>query len=165
MASLGPGQRVHRLTSLRDANPGLATRFPNLTDNNNSVVSPRSRLYNCFAWACGVDTLRYAPNDPDLRWPDNLPEVDDDLDAMEALFASMGYQRCDSADLEPATEKIAIYTYADGELAHAARQVESGRWASKMGLQSEDIEHDSLEDVAGENAYGSPAIIMSRPRT
>lgn len=165
MASLGPGQRLHRLTSLRDANPGLAASFPNLTDDNNSVVSPRSRLYNCIAWACEIDSLRYWPGDPYQIWPDDLPDLDDDLDAIEALFASMGYERCDSADLEPATEKIAIYTYADGDPAHAARQVKSGRWASKMGLQSEDIEHDSLNDLAGEDAYGSPEIIMSRPRT
>ena len=130
----------------------------------NAVESPRSRQYNCIAWACEIDTLRYWPNDPDMYWPDTLPDAGDGRDAFEALFASLGYERCDSADLEPGIEKVAIYTYADGDPAHAARQVESGRWTSKMGLWAEDIEHDTLDDIAGEDGYGSPELIMRRLR-
>lgn len=108
--------------------------------------------------------MRYWPDHPDMDWPAALPNIGDSLDAFEALFKSLGYEECDSPDLEEGIEKIAIYAYADGEPARTARQVESGRWASKMGLSDKDIEHDTLEDVGGEGSYGSPVKIMRRPR-
>ncbi len=42
----------------------------------------------------------------------------------------------------------------------AARQLETGKWTSKIGL-NEEIEHDMLEDLAGP-AYGHVTTFMKR---
>jgi hypothetical protein len=63
--------------------------------------------------------------------------------------------------LEEGVEKIAFY--ADGpEYMHAARQLASGKWTSKMG-KGVRIEHDAPEDVAG-GRYGQVAKFMQRKR-
>jgi hypothetical protein len=56
------------------------------------------------------------------------------------VFALHGYQPCDNSELEPATEKIAIYVGADGEPSQVAKQLPSGWWQSKLGSDY-DIEH------------------------
>jgi hypothetical protein len=43
---------------------------------------------------------------------------------------------------------------------HAARQLPSGRWTSKIGVL-EDIEH-SLRDLEGDE-YGTATVLMKRP--
>jgi len=65
----------------------------------------------------------------------------------------------DSFELEIGFEKVAIYA-RDGTPLHAARQITSGKWVSKLGPR-EDIEHD-LHGLAG-NIYGSVAVILVRP--
>jgi hypothetical protein len=62
--------------------------------------------------------------------------------------------------LEPGLEKIAIFAKG-GRPTHAARQLGSGRWTSKLG-RAEDIEHD-LRALEGE-AYGAVAFFLQRPR-
>lgn len=44
---------------------------------------------------------------------------------------------------------------------HAARQLPSGQWTSKLG-KSEDIQHESAEDVSG-GVYGEVVEFMKRP--
>ena len=46
---------------------------------------------------------------------------------------------------------------------HAARQLPTGKWTSKLG-KGKDIEHDTPEDVAG-GLYGELQEIMKRPLT
>jgi hypothetical protein len=62
---------------------------------------------------------------------------------------------------EQGFEKIAIYTDGD-EYMHAARQLEDGKWTSKMG-PDEDVEHNEPEDLAGP-CYGNVSIFMKRKR-
>jgi hypothetical protein len=73
----------------------------------------------------------------------------------------VGYVNCGlDAELQPGWEKVALY----GNLymyTHAARQLVSGKWTSKLGAL-EDIEHDTLDDVAGGD-YGEVVEIMKRP--
>ena len=63
------------------------------------------------------------------------------------------------------TRKIAIFVDDEGVPTHAARQLQSAVWTSKLG-DWEDIEHDSL--AALENAplmnslYGTVALVMRR---
>ncbi|HEY6350039.1 MAG TPA: hypothetical protein VI636_11580, partial [Candidatus Angelobacter sp.] len=64
-------------------------------------------------------------------------------------------------------EKIAVFGHKaqDGTVTptHAALQLESGEWTSKLG-PFEDITHKKLEDVNGPT-YGKPVCFMSRPRS
>jgi hypothetical protein len=79
-------------------------------------------------------------------------------------LSSTGYavtSGCDSSDLEPGLEKVAIYL-ANGLPTHAARQLADGAWTSKCG-RLEDIRH-TLDGVAGD-VYGQPAVFLARPRS
>jgi hypothetical protein len=59
-------------------------------------------------------------------------------------------------------QRIVIALFADKNdfPLHAARQLPSGRWTSKLG-ELEDIEH-GLRDLEGD-AYGTVVLIMKRP--
>lgn len=85
------------------------------------------------------------------------------VSAVEAVFRLLGYEPCDDGSLEAGVEKIAIYGDALGMALHVARQIQSGRWTSKMGDLA-DIEHDEPEDV--ESAlYGTVRRYMARQKT
>lgn len=76
-------------------------------------------------------------------------------------FETLGYVTCPDSVLEKGWEKVALFAKANDEPAHAARQLESGRWTSKLG-GSKDIAHE-LEAVCGPY-YGNPVLFMKRPR-
>jgi hypothetical protein len=136
--------------------------FPALRGTAYQVTSPPTRKYNCIAWAAG-DTAQWwwpteAPSDRKFHWPPGVPrEVT--LEAFRAAFATLGYVVCDDDRLEAGYEKIALFVLL-GVLKHAARQLASGRWTSKLG-ESEDIEH-ALHDLTG-MVYGSVVSVMKRP--
>ncbi len=56
-------------------------------------------------------------------------------------------------------EKVALFVDAAGMPTHAARQVNSGAWTSKLG-NSEDIEHE-LRALEGD-IYGTVRLILKR---
>ena len=123
--------------------------FPGLRDSEYRATSPATRDYNCIAWAAG-DTRRWwwpnhdADNDA-VYWPPGVPK-EETLEAFAAAFATLGHSPCSGEEIEAGFEKIALF--AKGEApTHAARQLPSGRWTSKLGLR-EDIEHE-LHAVGG----------------
>ena len=73
----------------------------------------------------------------------------------------MGFVICADGSLEEGVEKVAIYAVGD-EYMHAALQLGSGSWTSKMGT-GEDIEHDAPENLAGP-CYGHVTAFMKRKR-
>jgi hypothetical protein len=119
-------------------------------------------VYNCIAWAAGKSHEWWWPG-PDLEdeyWPPDVArEVT--LAAFQAAFAGLGYLPCLSAVLEPEVEKVALFARPDGKPTHAARQLPSGRWTSKLG-ESEDVEHN-LHDLEGA-VYGRVVLVMARRR-
>jgi hypothetical protein len=138
--------------------------FPALRGKTYLVSSPPTRDYNCIAWAAG-DTVRWWWPDQfstsdDPYWPPGVPR-EETVEAFRQLFATLGYEVCNDDRLEEGYEKVAIFAYT-GVPKHAARQLPSGRWTSKLG-QMEDIEHD-LHDLTG-MVYGSFALVMKRPRS
>lgn len=141
--------------------------FPNLSQDNCLVTSPLSNLYNCIAWAAGDNTRWWWP--APLRgisyWPRGVPRVAN-LDAFVLAFGTLGYAVCEDGSLEEGREKIAIFATRTGSSlapTHAALQLESGNWTSKLG-PLEDVTHETLEALSGP-AYGEPAIFMGRPRS
>jgi hypothetical protein len=135
--------------------------FPSLQTKPYQVTSPATDGYNCIAWAAGATNFWWWPfGDPNWTyWPENVPRQET-LDAFRDAFATLGYVVCDHPDVEPGFEKIALFADARGCPTHAARQLSSGRWTSKLG-QLEDIEHD-LRDLEG-TEYGVVALLMKRP--
>jgi hypothetical protein len=81
---------------------------------------------------------------------------------LAAAFATLGYAPCDTPELEPGSEKLALYADARGEPTHVARQLLSGVWTSKLGA-AEDIEHNSPADLEGP-IYGRVAQYLRRQR-
>ena len=82
------------------------------------------------------------------------------IDAFVSAFATLGYSKCDTAENEAGIEKVALYAIGD-EPQHAARQLKSGTWTSKLGNHV-DIEHP-LDAVAGDK-YGRVVGVLQRPR-
>jgi hypothetical protein len=139
----------------------LQALFPELQISPFRVTSPADDKYNCIAWAARDSSDWWWPTgDAAPVWP---PEVARhlSLDAFTAAFATLGYVGAADESVEPGMEKVAIFADAAGTPTHAARQLASGRWTSKLG-QAEDIEHE-LRALEGE-IYGAVALILKRPR-
>jgi hypothetical protein len=139
--------------------PSLEDVFPGLRGQPYQIKSEKDRKYNCIAFAVG-DTANWWWPDPlgEDTWPPAVAR-DETVEAFRGAFATLGYAVCDDERLEPGYEKVALFALA-GKPKHAARQLPSGRWTSKLGPR-EDIEH-ALHDLTG-MAYGSVVLVMKRP--
>jgi hypothetical protein len=145
-------------TGPRMVEPGLEDVFPGLRNQPFQIRSSRDGRYNCIAYAAGDRGNWWWPDAAgDDKWPEGALRAET-VDAFSDAFGTLGYVVCDDAGVEPGYEKIALFAL-DGVPKHASRQLQSGRWISKLGMR-EDIEH-SLDDVAGA-IYGSVVLVMKR---
>src|SRR5262249_13140348 len=114
--------------------------------------------YNCIAWA--VEDVEHWWQ-PGKYWqPSDAPADDFSLDALKRVFSALRYVNCEmDHSVEPGYEKVALYG-TGSEYSHAARQLATGKWTSKLG-KSEDIEHETPFDVV-EGIYGELRAIMKR---
>jgi len=132
---------------------------PNLNAENHQVTSRATTAYNCVAWVLGDEKRWYEPTPSgQYFWP-GIADSDYSAQSYINMFATTGFELCDTIDLEAGFEKIAIYT-TKGEFTHVALQLPTGRWTSKLG-GLEDIEHDTLKALEG-TGYGKPAHFMKR---
>ncbi len=131
-----------------------------MTNKNHSIKSPKTDDYNCIAWAYGVSNRWMWPGDPDSYWPSEATDADI-LEIVTQLYLDSGFDKCETGELEEGYTKIAIYVKEDRPT-HAAFQIESGRWSSKLGSW-EDIEHNTLGVVECES-YGKATIFLKKRR-
>ena len=134
----------------------LELTFPLLQASGYRITSESTKDYNCIAWAAGDQENWWCPY---LFWPDDISR-DFTIESCKAAFTTLGYVECVDGTLEIGYEKIAIYAAPDGEPRHAARQLASGRWTSKLG-KWEDIEHELVGLT--QSSYGDIALFMKRP--
>lgn len=140
--------------------PNIEALFPSLLRNGYEIQSPDDPAYNCIAWAASNTTRWWWPLSlGGYYWPPSVPMAVT-LDSFIKAFEEQGYSVCETAELEAGYEKIAIYADSNSIPTHAARQVPSGSWTSKLGSMS-DIEHGTLEGLEG-SAYGSARLILRR---
>ncbi len=133
--------------------------FPNLVLDGYRITSPETTAYNCIAWAAELQDDWWWPDSRGLHfWPAGIPRLET-IEAFLAAFALLGYFQCFSHQQEDGYQKIAIYCL-DGKPQHAARQIPTGLWSSKLG-KFVDIEH-SLRGLEG-LLYGAAAIFLKRP--
>ncbi len=132
--------------------------FPLLTGRYRHT-SPQTPDYNCIAWAAGDSTRFWWPRTP-YYWPPGVAR-DETLAGFVAAYATLGYAPCDDGVFVAGQEKVALYGRPDKPL-HAARQLETGKWTSKLG-SSVDIEHDSVLGVCSAQ-YGVLLQILARKR-
>lgn len=140
-------------------------QHPNLVKDGYRVTSPRDKRYNCAAWAAGDEHTEkwWEPQEPLNKrgyfWPEGItPSLQ--LDSYVQVFKTFGFSECDNGDLEEGFEKIAIYEDAEGDFSHAARQLQTGKWTSKLG-PNEDIEHATPYGISG-GLYGVFAKFLKR---
>lgn len=133
-------------------------QFPNLTADNYRITSLSNWNYNCVAWAIGITDAWWWPT-AGRFWPPNVPR-EETVDAFIDAFETKGFTPCTNVAIEPGIEKIALFS-AQSIPTHAARQLFTGWWTSKLGPDV-DIEHTTPESVGG-GIYGSPVVYLSRP--
>lgn len=131
--------------------------FPRLEEEGYRQTSKHTPEYNCIAWAAG-DADRWWWPSPEAYWPPGIAE-DATLECFVAAFRTRGYEPCADGALEDGFEKVALYADAAGIPTHAARQLPSGRWTSKLGTEV-DIEH-TLPGLEGP-AYGKVTVFLRR---
>ena len=116
------------------------------------MTSDEDAIYNCIAHAVGWSGAWWWPELPEIEgvtWPDGVPK-EETLECFMLAFGTLGYVPCESSDLELGFEKISVYVGHDGKPSHAAKQLPSGAWSSKLG-EWEDIEHDTLDALADDS--------------
>lgn len=138
----------------------LFSEFPNLKYCSHQKTSEETTIYNCIGFAAGETDRWWWPTRPDGYWPPKAPRVET-LESFIIAFETLGYKTCDNSELEQGFEKVAIYIGIDGNPKHMARQLDSGKWTSKLGNDI-DIEHATLEGMESD-LYGKVAQIMKRP--
>src|ERR1051326_1576509 len=112
----------------------LEEDFPNLPIVGWRLTSPVNPSNNCIGWALYDGGQFWASNMIGVRgyyWPPGVPS-DDSIDTWSRVFQLHGYSVCDSGELEPNVEKVAIYADLTGTASHVARQLATGAWTSKL---------------------------------
>jgi hypothetical protein len=142
----------------------LARIFPLLESASYKITSSEDVRYNCAAWAAGPSEIRRR------WWPAPSPFYfcpaeprEETIEGFIKVFGRLGYAICDTSDLEPSYEKLAIYADETNVPTHMARQLPSGHWTSKLG-ELEDIEHQTLEQLSGSD-YGRVVQFLKRKRS
>ena len=133
--------------------------FPNLRNTPYHITSPRDIEYNCIAFAAGSeDQLWWPSRIGRYFWPPGVPR-EETLEAFVLMFRTLDFGPCEVRSAEPGFEKVAIYTQHSLPT-HAARQLRSGMWTSKLG-EEVDIVH-TLEGLENSDC-GTVARILKRP--
>ena len=139
----------------------LTRIFPRLESAPYEVTSPEDIKYNCVAWAAGPAQIRRrwwpAPS-PFYYWP--VEPREETVAGFVRAFGRLGYSVCDTGDLEPGFERLAIYADETGAPTHMARQLPTGHWTSKLG-ELEDIQHLTLDQLSGSD-YGRFVQFLKR---
>ena len=141
--------------------------FPELTQDNHTITSVADRHYNCIAWAAGETTRKWWPDRRNIGWWPRGVQRAETMGAFVAAYGTLGFRLCFDGSLEPGVEKLAIFgrTIQPDKPpvpTHAALQLESGQWTSKLG-DLEDISHAPVDALNGP-IYGKVACYLSRPR-
>lgn len=146
----------------------LERKFPKLNSGSYRLKSPKDKKYNCFAFVANDNQHIWQYTGPGRLggyfWPDEVEG--DSLEDVMRVYGLLGFRACDNDELEPDIVKIAIYVDEDNTPTHAARQTRRGTWTSKLGWRGKDIEHSTLDLLAGNESdeYGTVARFMRRRR-
>ena len=145
----------------------MEVKFENLKPSDYEGKSPVDWGYNCISWAMGRNDKPFWPSKQltFYSWPIKLPRQDvgqETLANFVKAFRRLRYKPLigKNYSLEKGFEKVAIYVNNQGTPTHAARQLPSGVWTSKMG-DEQDVEHINPSVLEG-NGYGTVAIVMKR---
>lgn len=147
-----------------EAAKDLPMEFENLLPGTFEVKSEWTGIYNCIAFAANETNRKWWPVPmedarKDRYWPEGAPCTEKLRSFIRAFEIEGGYEVCSDSGIEEGVEKLAIYMRG-AKPTHMARQLPSGKWASKLG-DKEDIHHNTLHEVEGA-IYGTVAKILCR---
>lgn len=145
----------HSWTSIEQ----IEFHFPSFKNGNGYRNTSEATIqYNCLAWALGIDWAWYAP-EPKCAGYVWFPGVERkwDVEIISTIVERHGYQRCPDSLVEEGFEKIVFFLDSDGRPEHFARQLENGKWTSKLGNLN-DIEHDTLDSLLAPDTEGYHSI-------
>lgn len=140
----------------------LIRNFPQLTyDSKFCVTSPVTAVYNCIAWAMGLNDRWVYPEIyiPGHWWPP-IPERNLNPDSLVKAFEYMGFIQCPNGNAEPDFDKVALYKKG-ANWTHAARILMDNEYHSKMG-EAWNIHHSS-GNIFEDSVYGKIYTYMKRP--
>lgn len=146
----------------------IIAAFPGLKDDPDfKITSPSDPNYNCIAWAYHYNNRWMWPGGVEEKvmdgfhyWPDGIEDSTDVAAFIEA-FRKTGYEICEDYGFEEGFRKIALYVkQGSSECTHAARQLNNGKWTSKLG-DYHDIQHGTPYTLEG-RVYGVVHCIMKR---
>lgn len=143
----------------------LEDYVPGLRNARWRVTSNEDIHHNCIAYAIGDTHNWWEPSGWTIHyWPPGV-NVEYSLESYTKIYTIHGFEIChnNNKDLETGYDKIAIYVDNQGIPSHAAKQMETGAWRSKLG-EYEDIEHESLAALEGNDNYGTVVRILKRER-
>lgn len=145
----------------------LSKYWPHILDSDFEITSPQSGQYNCFAWALSEQSCNLGTVFPDGLWPSDIPRYPSKENFIQ-LFQKNDFNLCANDDsLEEGFEKLVFYVDEHDFPTHVARQLQNGKWTSKLG-PAEDIQHDSIKIFEGwyktEPYYGKIGFVMKRLR-
>lgn len=145
-----------RLTS----NPLFQKDFPRLKDVVAKKTSDPTPQYNCIAWAFEDNTRWWWPMHR-RYWP--IPyEGKTTMQAFQEFLEMDGWTAGADRTFQVEVRKVALYaSVVDGQPTHAARQLETGLWTSKLGAEL-DLTHE-LHELEGPT-YGTVQSIFMKPR-
>ena len=83
----------------------LQDLFPNLTDDNHKVTSPRTIEYNGIAWAAKNSTRWWQPG---AYWPIDSTRDDYGIGELVLAFQCLGFIECEDASLESGYELVLL---------------------------------------------------------
>jgi hypothetical protein len=138
----------------------LERLFPNLASVGYFLTSEQSDEYNCVAWAVGDTTRVWQGHRTTGYWPPGATEGFT-IEALVSAFEQEGFAVCAGGDLETGFEKVALCADKQSCWQHAAKQLASGEWSSKIG-EFEDIKHRTPHALIGSD-YGWVYHFMKRP--
>jgi hypothetical protein len=141
-----------------------ARELPSLNEKTCEITSRPTRLYNCLAWSAKENRRNWWPDQRGVGyWPTARREAT--VEGLTEAYQTLGYEVCGDGEFEVGIEKIAIFAVNAGGVptpTHAALQLISGDWTSKLG-SCEDIKHRDVHAVDGP-LYGTLVAYMSPPR-
>lgn len=140
--------------------PDRERKYPNLPHAGYQITSHETWDYNCVAFAKGDETRWWQPStEVGHFWPDYAIHGNS-LDCLISVFRGQQYEICESDEVEPEYEKVALYGYENNEYSHVALQLSDGSWSSKLG-NWEDIKHPTPHSLTGD-FYGQVKCYMRR---
>lgn len=148
--------------------------WPNSRNKPLKIKSPITPKYNCVAYSLNREDIWYESIDNDdirnglcvllqrsIIWPEALSKgilINNYLE----LYKLNGFEKVNDLDIsvEVGYVKIAIYGNTEQVFTHVCRQMEDGKWVSKLG-SFQDVEHDDLEVLEGSH-YGKVMVVMKK---